>query len=454
MRRSLATRLVGTLLLAFALVSLLILLQNFWSLRQQQNQQSQAAQLGGLLAQTLAELDDENSARKALQGFMGEYARLRGEASALVGPVSVRLLRADGDAVFHSGPQQADPAWPTGLSRQVQNGHALMVYIAAGPHWTLQVLEPLPGDALMLRWLLEQIGPSLLLALPLLALPIWLAVRSGLRPLREFTARVDALDTRRDLQALNLDLRYAELQPLARVLDELLARLRERLAHESAFVHDAAHELRTPLAALGAQAHLLLHSTDEPGRQAAAQALQQDLQRTAHLSQQLLDLAALDPAHGGVAVETLDLSELCGLVLQQAYPQARQRGVLLALEGPDQLRWQGDRRALHSLLQNLVDNALRYGARAVELQLHDSPEGPQLAVRDDGPGIATEHRGLMFERFWRGSQCEEPGTGLGLAIVRQAAERLGATLRCGPGLQERGIGFELSLPQCRRQRRL
>lgn len=449
MRRSLATRLVGTLLLAFALISLLILFQNFWSLRQQQSGQSQAAQLGGLLAQTLAELDDETSARKALQGFMGEYARLRGEMNAAVGPVSVQLLRADGQAVFHSGPQQADPAWPAGLSRQVQDGRALMVYIATGPRWTLQVLEPLPGDALLLRWLLEQIGPSLLLALPLLALPIWLAVRSGLRPLREFTARVGALDTRRDLQALDLDLRYAELQPLARVVDELLARLRERLAHERAFVHDAAHELRTPLAALGAQAHLLLHSPDEPGRRAAARALQQDLQRTAHLSQQLLDLAALDPAQGDAAVEPLELAELCGAVLRQACVQARQRGVQLALEGPEQLRWQGDQRALQSLLQNLVDNALRYGAREVELRLHDAPEGPQLAVRDDGPGIAAEHQAQMFERFWRGPQREESGTGLGLAIVRQAAERLGATLRCGPGLQGRGIGFELSLPRRR-----
>ncbi|MCX2864806.1 HAMP domain-containing sensor histidine kinase [Paucibacter sp. PLA-PC-4] len=449
MRRSLATRLVGTLLLAFALISLLILFQNFWSLRQQQTEQSQAAQLGGLLSQTLAALADEDSARLALQGFMGEYAQLRREMNAEVGPVSVQLLRADGRPVFRSDPQQADPAWPAGLSRQVQGERALMVYVAKGPRWTLRVLEPLPGDAQLLRWLIEQIGPSLLMALPLLALPIWLAVRSGLRPLRDFTARVSALDTRRDLQALDLDLRYAELQPLARVLDELLARLRERLAHERAFVHDAAHELRTPLAALGAQAHLLLHSPDEPGRQAAAQALQQDVQRTAHLSQQLLDLAAMDPAHSGATAETLDLSELCGLVLRQAYPQARQRGVQLSLEGPDQLRWQGDRRALHSLLQNLVDNALRYGARAVELQLHDAPTGPLLAVRDDGPGIATEHQALMFERFWRGSQREEPGTGLGLAIVRQAVERLGAGLRCGPGLQGRGIGFELSLPQRR-----
>ncbi|MBB4844667.1 signal transduction histidine kinase [Paucibacter oligotrophus] len=442
-------RLVGTLLLAFALVSLLILFQNFWSLRQQQTGQSQAAQLGGLLAPTLAGLDDEDSARRALQGFMGEYAKLRRDAEAAVGPVTVLLLRADGQPLFRSGPQQADAAWPAGLSRQVQDGRALMVYIATGSRWTLQVLEPLAGDAQLARWLAVQIGPSLLMALPLLALPIWLAVRSGLRPLRDFTSRVGALDTRRDLQALDLDLRYAELQPLARVLDELLARLRERLAHERAFVHDAAHELRTPLAALGAQAHLLLRSLDEPGRRSAAQALQQDLQRTAHLSQQLLDLAALDPAHGGASTEALELSELCGLVLRQANPQARQRGVQLSLEGLDQLRWQGDRRALYSLLQNLVDNALRYGARAVVLQLHDTPTGPLLAVRDDGPGIAPEHQALMFERFWRGPQRDEPGTGLGLAIVRQAAERLDAGVRCGPGLEGRGIGFELSLPRPR-----
>lgn len=444
MKKSLGLRLIGALLLAFALIAVLVVALNYWVARTQLAEQSAAQQLGGLLVRSLEGVQDRASARAVVQGFATELQRQRQLSGFGLGEAGIELRDAQGEWVLALGPQLPH-APPKGLSRVDLGDQPLAVFRGQGGPWTVQVLDPLPSDAALLKWLLGQVGISLLVALPVLLLTLWLAVRSGLKPLRRFSERMAALDTRKDLQPLGLDLRYAELQPLAQSFDALLARLRERLALERAFVQDAAHELRTPLAALGAQAHLLLNSADDSARAQAAQALQQGLARTAHLSQQLLDLAALDQGHGA-SQEELDLVELGGWVLRQAHPDARRRSISLALEGPDSLPWRGERGPLQSLLQNLVDNAIRYGAREVELQLGQSADGrPWVQVADDGPGVPPEQQQQMFERFWRGAQNSESGTGLGLAIVAQALRRLEARLQIGAGLAGRGIAFHVGL---------
>lgn len=456
-QRSLGRRTVAALLLAFGLIALALMALNWWAARQNLDRQSQATQLGRMLSRGLEALEHEEQARAVLQGLVAEYDALRQEVAWEPGRMSLELrAAADGRLVFRSGPEPdglfKGEAWPPGYAMRRAGSRAYTTFSSQAGRWQLRIADPEPSDAMLLSWLLRELGPSLATALPVLLLTLWLAVRSGLRPLREFTARIAGLDLRQDLAPLQLDLRYAELQPLGRAFDRLLSRLSAQRAHERAFLHDAAHELRTPLAALGAQTHVLLQSSDEAGRQQAAQALQEGVARTAHLSQQLLDLARLDPAAGQGPAEPLDLVELCGWVLQQAHSQARQRLVSLALEGPEHWPWHGQRHALQSLLQNLVDNGLRYGAREVQLELR--PLGPDqllLAVRDDGPGIAPALHERMFERFWRGEgQRQDPsGSGLGLAIAAQAAQSLGAGLgaglRVGPGLHGRGIGFELEL---------
>ena len=444
MKKTLGLRLVAALLLAFALISVLVVAANYWAARTQLTEQSNAAQLAALLITGLDALDDADAATAVLQGLTAELNRLRREAGQVGGQVSVRLSRRDGTTVYESSPIFQGQAVSPGLTHLDLGGQLHAAYHAEGQHWNLLVLEPLLTDLELLEWLLGEVGMSLLIALPVLLLTLWLAVRSGLRPLRQFSQRIEALDTRRDLQPLGADLRYAELQPLGRAFDALLARLREHLALERAFVHDAAHGLRTPLAALSAQAHVLLGSPDEASRAAAAQALQQGLQRTAHLGQQLLDLSALDPTRSGDA-QDVDVCELAAGVLLDAHADAKRRSVSLALEGPESLAWHGEPLPLQSILQNLVDNALRYGATRVELSIAQHQGGIRLAVRDDGPGIAPALRTQVFERFWRGTGHDEPGTGLGLAIVAQAAERLHARLWLDEGLDGQGVGFVLEL---------
>ena len=244
-----------------------------------------------------------------------------------------------------------------------------------------------------------------------------------------------------------MDLRYAELRPLGRAFDALLERLRRRLARERAFVHDAAHELRTPLAVIAAQTHLLTGAQSEQARREAAESLLASIRRTAHLSQQLLDLAALDREPIAEPQE-VDLATLTAQMLAGQIGQAQERGIALSLETPEHLRRSIDLPAFQSVLQNLLDNALRYVPRGgrVEVSLQAlGSTGLSLKVADDGPGIAPAEREQVFERFWRGKDHGQPGSGLGLAIVKQAAKRLGGSILLGEGLAGRGAGFELSV---------
>ena len=245
-----------------------------------------------------------------------------------------------------------------------------------------------------------------------------------------------------------MNLRYAELRPLGRAFDTLLRRLRERVEREQSFVHDAAHELRTPLAVIAAQAHVLAHAQDTSTRDEASTAMLDAVARSARLSQQLLDLASLDPRAAPV-VEIVDVAAFSARLLAERNADARQRGLSLSLDAPERVLARLDRVAIGSILQNLLDNALRYvpaGGR-IEIALSaDARHGLQLSVIDDGPGIAPEHRASAFDRFWRGRDHDQPGSGLGLAIVRQAAGRLGGRVTLESGIDGRGARFELRLP--------
>lgn len=427
--RTLTRRLVLTLLAALAGVAVLLTAYNVWDIKHQ-SEAAGARPVAQVMLHMLESVPDPQAASQALAGFVHQLNQERQQLPMALPPMSVRLRDAQGKLWLETPPPHgADPA----MRVEMQSAH-----------WRLEVQEALPDDATLLRWQATELLVQILMALPLLALPLWLAVRSGLTPLRRFAARVSGLDTRGPLQPLGQDLRYAELEPVGRAFDALIARLNERLALERAFVQDAAHELRTPLAALAAQTHLLLEAGDTQDRHASAADLLATLRRTAHLSQQLLDLALLD--RGDRPPETLDLAELAAELVAQVHQQARAKGQQLSLEGPEQLSWRGDRAALIHVLQNLLDNALRYTPEGSQVELRLDAAPPRLTVLDDGPGIPEAERERVFDRFWRAPGQTQAGSGLGLAIAAQAAQRLGGALRLVPGLRGRGVGFELTLP--------
>jgi two-component system sensor histidine kinase QseC len=244
---------------------------------------------------------------------------------------------------------------------------------------------------------------------------------------------------------------HAELTPLTSSIDRLLAQLRSKMETERGFVQDAAHELRTPLAVISAQAHVLATAPAGEQRAGAERDMDRAIGRASRLIRQLLALAQADSAPAAAATAT-DVAQLVRQELASLAPAAMRAGVDLSLESPDTLVHHVDVHALQSILQNLVSNAVEYvgSGGQVLVDLRARAGALALTVSDDGPGIAPEDHAHIFERFRRGAGQQAVGSGLGLAIVRQAAARMNGVVRLTPGLGGKGCGFVVNLPSAER----
>jgi signal transduction histidine kinase len=308
------------------------------------------------------------------------------------------------------------------------------------------------GQPLAVRNLLAaQLALSTLLPLaivaPLIAGLVWLALRRGLAPLKRVAEAVQQRAPGQ-LAPLSSSGWPREVQPLVDALNGLLGRLDRALDAQRAFVADAAHELRTPLAALALQAQLA-ERADAPGeRQRALSDLRGGLVRATRVVEQLLALAREEPGVVERAPVPVDLGALARDVVGTLAPIAAAKRIDLGVTRADAAELSGDRDALDTLLANLVDNAIRYtpaGGR-VDVSVTRGTDATVLAVRDDGPGIPAAERERAFERFARGSETDAPGSGLGLAIVKRIAERHGASVALGDGIDGRGLGVVVRFP--------
>jgi signal transduction histidine kinase len=444
LRPSLARRIVGALMLAFVLVEAVLLAIDFGQYKRAVTEHTALRRLAGSMAPTLAALPERDAALVAAS-TLAQLNALRHAGGLLPDDLQLRLERRDGTVVYASPGWSAQPRAPMADEIVLAGRPHWLVQTDAGP-WRVALAEPRLGDGWALRWLAGDLTQRMLIAFPLVLLPVWLAVHLGMRPLRELTTRLGQREGG-DLAPLGIDLRHGELRPLALAFDALLERLRAHVRRERAFVQDAAHELRTPMAAIAAQAHVLARATDATDRQRAAASLEHALARTSHLSRQLLALASLDDA-AARARERHDVVGLVQQALAQATPAAHARAIEVSLEAPERLPCTLDRGAFDAVVANLLDNAVRYGRPQgrIEVTLQGIERGFELRVADDGPGIAPMSRPRVFERFWRGTDPDAAGSGLGLAIVRQAVERLGGGVSIEDGLEGRGVAFRVSVP--------
>lgn len=404
--------------------------------------------VGRALTAALAEVDDDAQARLLARATATEYKTLRLSGNP-AGSLLLELRSRDGGLLFASpglGAQSLS-GLPLQVVDQELNGKTYWVYRSDAGRWSLQLAEPKITGLWILEYNARRMLPHLLLAFPIVLLPIWFAVKLGLRPLQRLADRI-AERGASDLSPIGLDPRYAEIKPLVSALERLLQQLRERMARERAFVHDAAHELRTPMAVIAAQAHALAGAGNREDRERAQAQLEQAIGRASHLTQQLLELASLDEAREPTP-KRVDAAQLVRQLLAQSAPLAMKRRIELSFEAPDSLMARVEVAAFQSILQNLLDNAIRYahdGARvAVSLGV-DAAGLLRLSVEDDGPGIPEAERERVFERFHRGAGHETPGSGLGLAIVRQAVLRSGGRVLLADGLGRRGAGFHVWIP--------
>ena len=409
------------------------------------NEEAERQDLLGIASsciETLHRIDNVSEARAYLLGILMGNDRLNyGTRKAVV---LARLVDRDGTVVLSNALHPEDPLLRgrfTGMApaAAVQEGH--IVIRAGTPRWTLVLARhrhTLEG-VLLDSW--QDLSLYVLTAMPCILLPVWLAVSSGLRPLRRLSVLI-ATRQSDDLAPLLFDPKYAELKPLVRSLDNLLAQLRDKIEREAAFVQDAAHELRTPMAVVSAQAYVLDAAANIHERREARQLLEHAIARAAHLITQLLQLAQADASHGE-PLRTVDLAQLVREEMALFAPSAISREYELSFEAPDALACTLDVPAYQLILRNLVDNAIRYGRQGgrVAVELYQQGGLIALSVADDGPGIAPEDQDRVFERFHRGTGHDAPGAGLGLAIVKQAAAKLGGTVQLSAGLNGRGCRF-------------
>jgi two-component system OmpR family sensor kinase len=283
---------------------------------------------------------------------------------------------------------------------------------------------------------------------------IWLIIAQGLKPLQRVAAAV-ASRSPTALEPLAEHELPSEVQPLVRALNALLERLREALFAQRTFIADAAHELRTPLTAVHLQAQLAERAATDTERRAALADLKSGLERATRLSEQLLTLAREEPGVAERPVAPIDLHALARDVIRELAPLAGAKSIDLGLIEPS-APWgrpivSGDAAALSTLVSNLIDNAVRYcPARGrVDVSTARDADRVVLTVRDTGPGIPPAERSRVFDRFYRGAHAEsgsERGSGLGLAIVKRIAERHGAEIVLGEGIDGTGLGVTVRFP--------
>jgi signal transduction histidine kinase len=252
------------------------------------------------------------------------------------------------------------------------------------------------------------------------------------------------------LDPLPLDGVPDELLPLIRQINALLGRLAVSLDAERRFLADAAHELRSPVAALALQVQLAERAQTPQARGEAFGELTRGVERARRLVQQLLDYARLEPGMQAQARRRLDLAELARDAVGAHAARADGLGVDLGADAPQQVAVLGSDTELRSALDNLIDNALRYAPRgsAVTVSVRRESGNARVAVVDAGPGIPARERPHVFERFHRVAGDRTLGTGLGLAIVKGIVERHGGriTLSDAAHSEPPGLAVLLDLP--------
>ena len=337
------------------------------------------------------------------------------------------------------------------------------------PQILIQVAETMDGRNALANEIVKGVIFPQFIILPITIWLVWFGLNRGLNPLRRLEQRLRqrAPD---DLSEVNLEGTPDEIMPLMRSFNELLARLGHNISGQKRFIADAAHQMKTPLAGLKTQAELALRQTDPAELRKSLIQVVQSADRAAHLISQLLSLARTENLEDSGEITAIELSSLTQSVLQEMATTAIAKNIDLGFEAASGRPYvNGQSLLLHELIQNLVDNALRYtpsnGIVTVRVLLTE--EHVRLEVEDNGPGVPDGQRNQVFDRFFQGNNAPSgvtsQGSGLGLAIVAEIARQHQAKVWVEPGIERppnleqgesledkpHGARFVLSMPRRR-----
>lgn len=323
--------------------------------------------------------------------------------------------------------RKAEPVFTDAEYRGIKIRMVILSYAGEGGRPVrLQMAEQVDKRQALIRGILANIVIPQLLLILMAGAAVWYALKRGLAPLEHLRQEVTER-SRTDLRLLSESKAPDEVRPLIHAFNELLQRLSQVLDSQKRFVADAAHQLRTPFAGLKTQAELGLRETEPDKMQTALRKIHASAERCNHLVNQLLALARNEPGgHLYSSLDTLELGKLAQEAAMNWVPEALRKDIDLGFEGCRQaVPVKGDPLGLTEMLNNLLDNAIRYtpqnGRVEVALRLNDNLQA-ELEIADSGIGVADAQLALLGQRFNRISPNSADGVGLGLSIVQRIAE--------------------------------
>lgn len=303
--------------------------------------------------------------------------------------------------------------------------------------------------------LAREIGATMVLPQFLLvifvSLIVFVGVSRGLAPLHQLRKDI-AMRSHLDLSPIVESDKPQEVLPLVQAINDLLGRVARMLEEEKRFIADAAHQLRTPLAGLKTQTGLLLKQAEPEKIRHSLQQISISTDRTVRLINQLLALAQVESSSDRmIELKSLDINNLVKEITAEWVPQGLRKEIDIGYEGPGSpVTIKGDKLRIKMLLDNLLDNAVRYCAPGsiITTKIEATEEEVVLTIEDNGPGIPKEERDAVFQRFYRilGRDQSIEGSGLGLAIVRDIAEIHGAKVVIEEPADHKGTSIKIIFP--------
>ena len=397
---------------------------------------AQAAAL--LVVQQAQEIEDDNQGLDA--PTLHRYAPKVAFQVFLEGRLAMRSANAPVAPMVEAGKH-----FKSGFETVQIAGMAWRVFAAHDAERDVQVYvgeQTSSRDAILWAVLRSTLWP-MLVALPLLALAVWWAVYRGVQSIRRL-GRALAKRQPQALDPVTLSHAPSEMMPMIASLNSLFERIGQLLESERRFTADAAHELRTPIAAIRMQAQVAMLEADEALRKHALQGTLEGCDRATRLVEQLLSLSRLEAVDAPV-MAAVDLRALAQRVVAELAPKAIGKQQTLEFEGDQPCSIPGNETLLAVLVRNLVDNAVRYSPPAARIKVALAQQNGQvvLSVEDSGPGLNDADRQRLGERFFRVTGSLESGSGLGWSIVRRIAAVHRLELQAGRSAQLGGLAVRV-----------
>lgn len=339
------------------------------------------------------------------------------------------------------------PPFPVGFADYIHASEKWRVYSLpiANTDIVIEVAEKIALRKSLVGKILLDIALPLLVLVPAIALLTWLVINNGLSHIRGLVRQIRSR-TPDDLSVLAINNMPSDLLPLIRSLNQFMQKLDMSLTVERRFADLAAHQLRTPQAGIKLLLQMLDNATDEDERRQLMKDLVASNERAMHLIAQLLHLARV--SHQPLRLEAINLHEVAASSLADVGVILGDRGFEVELVGEPEAYVNADRLLLRLLIDNLIDNALKYSPDGGEIRIEIAPSGTgwRLVIDDRGPGIPEDQREAVFLKFHRISSTDRDGAGLGLAIVAEIAKRLNIEIALSTPTWGYGLRVELVTP--------